>query len=130
MKMLFDFTFKAPGLQFLLNNSNSAQVYFPTDCGNYELLYRRKWQMDSCWEDHSWKFYVQGNVPLAFLQEHISTQHSVSLKLNKGAFSAFGFKPGTFNPLITEVHANYFTSLKDGYKLYTLGTLDTKNVAQ
>jgi len=73
---------------------------------------------------------VQGNVPLAFLQGQISTQHSVSLKLSKSAFSAFGFKPGTSNPLINEAHANYFTSLKDGYKLYTLGTLDTKNVAQ
>ena len=131
IKTLFNFTFKAPRLQFLLNNSNSAQVYFPINYGNYEysIKVKGKWiVIEKAAATEKDNFYVQGNVQLALLQGDISTQHSVALKLNKGAFSASGFKPGTSNPLVNEALTNFFTSLKDGYELYTLGTLDTKNV--
>ena len=131
MKTTFNLTFKAPRLQFLLNNSDSAQVYFPISFGKYEYSIKAngKWIVcDSVAVTEKDKFYVQGNVPLAFLQGDISTQHNISLKLNKGAFSALGFKSGSSDPVFNMALTNYFTSLKDGYELYTIGTLDTRNV--
>ena len=47
------------------------------------------------------------------------------LLLNEGTFS--GFKPGSDNTDMNDALAKFFKGLKDGYELYTLGTLDTNN---
>lgn len=130
-KTFFNFEFKAPHLEFLLNNSNSAHVGFPINLGHYEysIEVNNKWVMiekaDVTDKDN---YYLQGDVPLAHLQGTVSSEMNIAVKLNEGAFSADNFSPGTSNPMMNAALTKYFTGLKDGYELYTLGTLDTTNI--
>ena len=127
----FNFDFKAPKLQFLLNNADSAQVYFPLKSGHYEYSIENngvvtpKEKADVTEEQ---EYYIQGDIPLAFLSGEVSSQHNIALKLNGGAFSSQGFLPGTSNPLLNAALTSYFTGLKDGYEVYNLGILDTKEI--
>ena len=130
-KTTFNFVFKAPKLQFLLNRSESAQLYLPIKSGHYEysIKMQDKWAVISKSDaKESDNFYVKGEVPLAVLQGDVSTQHNISLKLNGDGFSLQGFQSGTGYPMMNQALTDYFTSLKDGYEVYNLGTLDTKNV--
>ena len=130
-KTAFNFTFKAPKLQFLLNNSNSAQLYFPLKSGHYEysIYFNNKWNSISKADvKESQNYYIQGDIPLAVLPGDVSSQKNIALKLNGGAFSAQGFLPATSDPLMNAALTNYFTGLKDGYEVYNLGTLDTANI--
>lgn len=85
----FSFQFKAPKLQFLLNNSNSAQVFFPIKCGIYEFAIKPKhsdWVIVSKLSvKESDGAYIQGDVPLSVFQGSVSTQHDVVVKLNEGS---------------------------------------------
>ena len=131
MKTVFNFEFKAPKLQFLLNNSNSAQVYFPikSGCYEYSILVGDKWySIEIASVTESCNYYVQGDLPLAILQGSVSHHLNIALKLNGGAFSSQGFQPGTSNPMMNVALTEYFTNLKDGYEIYNLGTLNTEDV--
>ena len=131
MKTVFNFGFKAPKLQFLLNNSNSAQVYFPikSGCYEYSMLAGDIWYpIEKASVTESDNYYVQGDLPLAILQGSVSHHLNIALKLNGGAFSSQGFKPGTSNPMMNVALTEYFTNLKDGYEVYNLGTLNTEDV--
>ena len=129
----FCFQFNAPKLQFLLNNSNSTQVFFPIKSGTYEYAIKpkghRDWiivSKDSVKERDG--AYIQGDVPLSVFQGSVSTQHDVVIKLNGGSFSARNFDAAVNNPNMRDALTDYFTSLKNGYELYRLGTLDLKKV--
>ena len=127
----FNFVFKAPKLQFLLNNADSAQVYFPLKSGHYEYSIEKNGvvipvEKADVTEDK--KYYIQGNIPLDVFVGEVSSQHNIALKLKGGTFSSQGFLPGTSNPVINEALTSYFTGLKDGYEVYNLGTLDTKEI--
>jgi hypothetical protein len=127
IKTEFNFTFDAPRLEFLLNNSNSAQVFLPIISGDYEY---------STFAKGSWilvtkanlkktdRTYIQGDVPLVMLPSSVSSQHNVAVKLNGGAFSAQHFDAAVANPMLSAVLTEYFTNLKEGYEVYNLGTLD------
>ena len=131
MKTSFNFEFKAPKLQFLLNNSNSAQVYFPIKSGSYEysMFVNNDWMViEKVTAVESDNYYVQGDLPLAILNGSVSNLMNIALKLNGGAFSAQGFKPGTSNPNMNSALTDYFTGLTDGYEVYNLGTLNTEDV--
>ena len=130
-KTAFNFTFKAPKLQFLLNNSNSAQLHFPLESGHYEysIYFNNKWNSISKADvKESQNYYIQGDIPLAVLPGDVSSQKNIALKLNGGAFSTQGFFPATSDPLMNTALTDYFTGLKDGYEVYNLGTLDTTNI--
>ena len=128
----FNLIFNAPRLQFLLNNSNSAQIFLPITSGHYEY---------SIFASGSWiaiskadvketdKSYIQGDVPLAILPGSVSSQHNIAIKLNGGAFSAKDFDAGVSNPTLRSVLTDYFTNLKDGYEVYNFGTLDFKGIS-
>ena len=131
-KTTFSFQFKAPKLQFLLNYSNSAQVFFPIKCGTSEYAIKQK---DGGWiiiskgsVKESDDAYIQGDVPLSVFQGSVSTQHDVVVRLNNGSFTAHNFEAAVNNPEMKTALTNYFTSLKNGYELYRLGTLDLKKV--
>ena len=127
----FNFVFKAPKLQFLLNNPQFAQVYFPLKFGHYEYSIEKNGVV-KCIErkdiTEEQKYYIQGDIPLAFLPGDVSSQHNIALKLNAGGFSSHVFLPGTSNALLNAALTSYFTGLKDGYEVYNLGTLDTKEI--
>ena len=129
----FDFQFKAPKLQFLLNNSNSAQVYFPIKRGicKYAMKFKGEDQwhvVDKGSVEESDGAYVRGDVPLSTLQDTVSMQQDVVVKLNKGSFTAHKFEAAVRIPYMRNALTSYFTSLKDGYELYRLGTLDLSKV--
>ena len=130
-KTAFNFIFKAPKLQFLLNNPYSAQLYFPIKSGHYEysIKINDKWVVISKANvTENEKYYIQGDIPLAVLPGEVSSQKNIALRLNGGAFSSQGFLPATSDPLMNAALTSYFTSLKDGYEVYNLGTLDTKDI--
>ena len=131
-KTIFDFHFKAPKLQFILNNSAYATVVFPIQSGLYEyqLCINGSWET---WNKADIKesdnYSVQGEIPMSFLQGEISTKWNISFKLNGGSFSSQNFRPGTSNPNMNDALMKYFTQdLPKGYELYNLGTLDTKDI--
>ncbi len=130
-KTEFDFTFNAPRLQFLLNNSNSAQIFLPIKAGSYTYSI----QVDGKWVTvtkstltEADKAYVQGDVPLSILPGTVSSQNNVAVKLNGGAFSAKDFEASVANPTMAISLTKYFTNLKDGYEVYNLGTVDYSGV--
>uniref|UniRef100_UPI00358F5283 uncharacterized protein n=1 Tax=Myxine glutinosa TaxID=7769 RepID=UPI00358F5283 len=124
-KTVFNLKFNAPRLQFLLNNSNSAQITLPIQSGHYEY---------SIFENNVWTTYanvevketdkscIQGTLPLAVMPG--SSQKKVVIKLNGGAFVTKNFEAGIKNPNIGLALTNYFTTLKNGYEVYNLGILD------
>ena len=131
MKTSFNFEFKAPELQFQLNNPNSAQVVFPIKSGQYEysMLVGDVWKsIERASVTESNNYNVQGDIPLAILQGSISQHLNIALQLKGGAFSSQGFTPGTSNPMMNVALTDYFTNLTDGYEVYNLGTLNTENV--
>ncbi|XP_038064052.1 uncharacterized protein LOC119734556 [Patiria miniata] len=131
LKTVFNFTFNAPRLQFLLNNSNSAQVFMPIISGTYEysVLVNDTWiELEKAEVKKTDGAFIQGDVPLSIVPGSVSTQHNVAIKLNGGSFSARNFKAGNTNPTFGFALTNYFTSLKDGYEVYNLGTLDLKGI--
>ena len=128
----FDFQFNAPKLQFILNNSAYATVMLPILSGHYEydMYVDDKW---TAWEKADVKqsdnYYIQGEVPLGYVQGEVSTKMDIALKLKGGKFSSQHFKPGTSNPSMNDALNKYFTEkLPKYYQLYKLGTLDTKNI--
>ena len=131
-KTIFDFHFKAPKLQFILNNSAYATVVFPIQSGLYEyqLCINGSWETwDKADIKESDNYSVQGEIPMSFLQGEVSTKWNISLKLNGGRFSSQNFRPGTSNPNMNDALMKYFTQdLPKGYELYNLGTLDTKDI--
>ena len=133
-RIIFNLKFKAPKLQFLLNNNNEANVSLPIISGHYEFYF---YGMD----DHKWHlnakgdvtekqgFSINGNIPLGYLEGVVSGHKSVVLKLNGGSFSSKNFSPGDENPDFQLAITDYFTNLPDGYNVYTLGTLDTTKIS-
>jgi hypothetical protein len=131
-KTEFNFTFDAPRLEFLLNNSNSAQIFLPIMSGHYEysIFLKGSWNLVSKADvkktDES---YIVGDVPLAILPGSVSSQHNVAIKLNGGAFSAQNFHAAVSNPMLSTALTDYFTHLKDGYEVYNLETLDFQKIS-
>ena len=128
----FNFVFKAPKLQFLLNNTDSAQVYFPLKSGHYDHSIEKNGvvtPIEKIVVTEEQEYHIQGNVPLAFLPGEVSSQHNIALKLNGGTFFfSQDFAQETSNPLLNAALTSYFTGLKHGYEVYNLGTLDTKEI--
>lgn len=132
LKTIYDFTFKAPKIQFLSNNSQSAQVTFPIEKCHYQFLVLQegKWVSKVNYTSAPGHDYsIQGNVPFTHLPGVVSTEMSVALKLSGGKFSTQNFTPASGNPAANDALTKYFTEdLPEGYSVYILGTLDTKNI--
>ena len=58
----------------------------------------------------------------------VSSQKNDSLKLNGGRFSSQNFEPGTSNRMNDALNKYFTEDLPDGYEVYNLGTLDTKDI--
>ena len=126
----FNFVFKAPRLQFLLNNSDSAWLMFPLKSGHYECAIEMNGvviPIEKVDVTEEQEYYIQGDIPLAVLPGEVSSQRNIALKLNEGAFS-YQYLKSTANPSLNEGLTSYFTGLKDGYEVYNLGMLDTKEI--
>ena len=106
-------------------------MYFHLKSGHYEYSLEKNGEVipiEKIVVTEDKEYYIQGDIPLGVLPGEVSSQHNIALKLNGGAFSSQGFSPGTSNPLLNAALTSYFTGLKDGYEVYNLGTLDTKEI--
>lgn len=133
-KTFFNFEFKAPKIEFLLNNSVAAKVIFPIAKGRYvySAFANEEWiQSISADITEAENYSIEGIIPLVVVPGATESQKNISLNLSYGRFSAENFKPSANNPSMDDALNAYFTQgLRDGFELYNLATLDTSNIAQ